>query len=58
MYTDLPDYGAMRLEATETACSDEALWIEQYILLGDRQTMQDYIDAAAKIHENQGELAE
>ena len=54
--TTLPDYGNLHLRETETACSEEAVWISQNVLLGTKKDMQDVIDSFQKVKENIKEL--
>jgi dTDP-4-amino-4,6-dideoxygalactose transaminase len=50
------DYAKYYLPETEKACYDEAVWIPQFVMLGEKQDMQDIADAIIKIKENIGEL--
>ncbi|HDP99756.1 MAG TPA: DegT/DnrJ/EryC1/StrS family aminotransferase [bacterium] len=50
------DYAAYHLPETEKACSEEAIWFPQSVLLGDENDMQDIVDAVIKVKENSAEL--
>jgi dTDP-4-amino-4,6-dideoxygalactose transaminase len=51
-----PDYRQVALPATDRACDDEAVWLRQSMLLGDRQAMDDIIEAILKIQRYRDEL--
>jgi perosamine synthetase len=51
-----PDYRQVALPATDRACDDEAVWIRQNMLLGNRQDMDDIIEAILKIQRYRDEL--
>ena len=51
------DFGALNLPETEKACADEAIWISQSVLLGEKEDMDDIVRAIAKIRERRQELA-
>ncbi len=51
-----PDYSVVALPATDRACDDEAVWIRQNMLLGDRQSMDDIVEAILKIQRYRDEL--
>jgi len=51
------DYNAYRLPESEKACYEEALWLPQFVMMGDETDMKDIVDAVTKIKENAGELA-
>ncbi len=51
-----PDYSSVALPATDRACDDEAVWIRQNMLLGDRQSMDDIVEAILKIQRYRDEL--
>ncbi len=50
------DYGEMNLPVTERACSSEAVWFTQNVLLGNRGDMDDIVRAVAKIGDHRDEL--
>ncbi len=50
------DYTKYHLPETEKACYDEAVWIPQFVLLGEKPDMKDIADAIIKIKENVSEL--
>ena len=50
------EYGSMHLPETERACSDEAVWFSQSVLLGSKEDMDDIIRAVSKIQERRNEL--
>lgn len=50
------DYTAYHLAETEKACFEEALWLPQFVMMGDEADMKDVVDAVVKIKENAGEL--
>jgi hypothetical protein len=43
---------------TDRACSDEAIWIRQNMLLGERQDMDDIAEAILKIQHYCDEVQE
>jgi dTDP-4-amino-4,6-dideoxygalactose transaminase len=43
------DYTAVSCPNAERACSEEAIWISQYVLLADTHDMQDIVSAVEKI---------
>jgi dTDP-4-amino-4,6-dideoxygalactose transaminase len=51
-----PDYSQVALPATDRACDDEAVWIRQNMLLGNRQDMDDIVEAILKIQRYRDEL--
>ncbi|WP_089936567.1 DegT/DnrJ/EryC1/StrS family aminotransferase [Candidatus Entotheonella palauensis] len=51
-----PDYRQVALPATDRACDDEAVWLRQSMLLGDRQDMYDIIEAILKLQRYRDEL--
>ena len=51
-----PDYSEVALPATDRACDDEAVWIRQNMLLGDRQDMDDIVEAILKLQRYRDEL--
>ena len=50
------EYGSMHLPETERACSAEAVWFSQNVLLGSKEDMDDIIRAISKIRERKNEL--
>jgi len=57
--THLPgteDYSKDSCPNTEKACYDEAIWLEQAMLLGDTDDMDDILTAVTKIKELSGKL--
>lgn len=54
---DLPvDYASMICPETEKACSDEAIWFTQNVLLGTQEDMDDIVKAIQKIKTHAKEL--
>lgn len=51
------DYGTMPCPNCEKLCSSQAVWIEQRLLLGTQQDMDDIADAFEKVYENRDQLA-
>lgn len=45
------DYGRVRCPVTEKACAEEAIWVGQSVMLGDRSDMNDIIAAVRKVQE-------
>src|SRR5215467_13338104 len=58
VYPDMPDYSKVALPATDRACTEEALWVRQSVLLGVRQDMDDLVTAIDKIQRHSDELQE
>ena len=52
------DYDGLHLPVTERACSSEAVWFTQNVLLGGRDDMDDIVRAIAKIGRHRDELGE
>lgn len=50
------NYTAIHCPNCERACTEEAVWIPQYVLLGDKKDMDDIVKAIVKIQENKHEL--
>ncbi len=50
------DYNKYNLPETEKACYEEALWLPQYVLLGEKEDMDDIVAGILKIKENAEEL--
>ncbi len=51
-----PDYREVALPATDRACDDEAIWLRQSMLLGERQDMDDIVETILKIQRYRDEL--
>lgn len=51
-----PDYCTVVQPVTEQACTAEAIWIRQNMLLGERQDMEDIVAAIQKIQRYSDEL--
>src|SRR5215831_15541714 len=58
VYSDVPDYSQVALPATDRACTEEALWVRQSVLLGERQDMDDIVAAIDKVRRYSHELPE
>jgi len=58
VYPQTPDYSQMALPATDHACVEEALWVRQSALLGERQDMDDVVAAIGKMQRYSHELQE
>jgi dTDP-4-amino-4,6-dideoxygalactose transaminase len=58
VYPHQPDYKAVALPVTDRACAQEALWIRQNMLLGERADMDDIVAAVLKIQRHADELQE
>lgn len=58
VYPDIPDYSQVALPATDRACAEEALWVRQSVLLGERQDMDDIVAALDKMQRYSHELQE
>lgn len=56
VYPDTPDYRQVTCPATDRACNEEAIWIRQNMLLGERQDMDDIVAAIYKIQRYSDEL--
>ena len=50
------DYKKVKLENTEKACFDEAVWLNQSTMLGEKEDMDDIINAITKIQRHADEL--
>ncbi|OQX85770.1 aminotransferase DegT [candidate division KSB1 bacterium 4484_87] len=50
------DYSKYKLPESEKACYEEALWLPQFVLLGEKEDMDDIINGILKIKENAQEL--
>jgi dTDP-4-amino-4,6-dideoxygalactose transaminase len=50
------DFGSCSCPASERACSAEALWLTQPVMLGEKSDMDDIVAAALKVRKNSGEL--
>jgi dTDP-4-amino-4,6-dideoxygalactose transaminase len=53
-----PDYKAVALPVTDRACAQEAVWIRQNMLLGERADMDDIVAAVLKIQRYVDDLRE
>jgi dTDP-4-amino-4,6-dideoxygalactose transaminase len=51
-----PDYRQVYHPVTERACTEEAIWIRQNMLLGERRDMEDIVAAIQKIQQYSHEL--
>ncbi len=51
-----PDYGAVRCPACEEVCGSQGAWMEQRLLLGSREDMDDIVRAFEKVHEGREAL--
>jgi perosamine synthetase len=47
----------VRCPNAERICRDECIWLEQNLLLGPREDMDDIARAFEKIHEHRAELS-
>jgi dTDP-4-amino-4,6-dideoxygalactose transaminase len=56
VYPHQPDYTAVALPVTDRACAQEAIWIRQNMLLGERADMDDIVAAVLKIQRYADEL--
>jgi dTDP-4-amino-4,6-dideoxygalactose transaminase len=56
VYPNVPDYNKVALPATDRACTEEALWVRQNVLLGERRDMDDIVAAIDKIQRYSYEL--
>ncbi|MGQ9617764.1 MAG: DegT/DnrJ/EryC1/StrS family aminotransferase [Candidatus Aminicenantia bacterium] len=50
------NYNDIHLPITENACYEEAIWLNQRVLLGEREDINDIVNAFIKIKENLDEL--
>ena len=50
------DYADFQCPVTERACTTEAVWLLQNLLLADRQGLEDIVRAVEKIRSNYQEL--
>ncbi|MFQ6083057.1 MAG: DegT/DnrJ/EryC1/StrS family aminotransferase [Candidatus Aminicenantia bacterium] len=50
------EYNYLSLPAVEKACYEEAIWLNQRVLLGEEKDLDDIIDAFLKIRENLSHL--
>jgi dTDP-4-amino-4,6-dideoxygalactose transaminase len=53
-----PDYRRVALPVTDHVCEQEAIWIRQNMLLGERSDMDDIVAALLKIQRSLDELGE
>jgi dTDP-4-amino-4,6-dideoxygalactose transaminase len=58
IYPEVPDYAQVHHAVTERACTEEAIWIRQNMLLGTRADMDDMVAAMDKIQRYSAELGE
>jgi dTDP-4-amino-4,6-dideoxygalactose transaminase len=58
VHPEPPDYSAITLPVTDRACNDEAIWIRQNMLLGERQDMDDVVAALLKVQQYCDEVQE
>ncbi len=56
VYPHAPDYSAIDLPVTARACTEEAIWLQQRMLLGTRRDMDDIVEALCKIQRHSDEL--
>ena len=56
VYPHTLDYGTVALPVTDRACDEEAIWIRHNLLLGDRQDIDDIVEAVLKIQRYHDEL--
>jgi dTDP-4-amino-4,6-dideoxygalactose transaminase len=57
VYPETPAYRDVAYPVTERACADEAIWVRQSMLLGDRRDMDDIVAAIRKVQRYSDELA-
>ncbi len=50
------DYDNIHLPITERACYEEALWLNQRVLLGEKEDMDDIVNGFLKLKENLDEV--
>jgi dTDP-4-amino-4,6-dideoxygalactose transaminase len=58
VYPEVPDYSRVAWPVTDRACTEEAVWIRQNMLLGERQDMDDIVAAVLKIQQYHDEIRE
>jgi dTDP-4-amino-4,6-dideoxygalactose transaminase len=58
VHPEPPDYSTVALPVTDRACRDEAIWIRQNMLLGERSDMDDIAEAILKIQQYCDEVQE
>jgi dTDP-4-amino-4,6-dideoxygalactose transaminase len=58
IYPHQPDYKVVALPVTDRACAQEAIWIRQNMLLGERADMDDIVAAVLKIQRYADDLRE
>jgi hypothetical protein len=58
VYRQTPNYHTVAHPVTDRACTGEAIWIRQNMLLGERRDMDDIVAAIGKIHRYRDELQE
>ena len=54
--SELPDYGEVRLPNCERICREAGVWLEQHLLLGSREDMDDIAEAFAKVYEHRDRI--
>jgi dTDP-4-amino-4,6-dideoxygalactose transaminase len=58
VYPHPVDYRSVALPVTDRACTQEAIWVRQNVLLGERADMDDIVAAVLKIQRYKDELQE
>jgi dTDP-4-amino-4,6-dideoxygalactose transaminase len=58
VYPHPVDYSTVALPVTDRACTQEAIWVRQNVLLGERADMDDIVAAVLKIQRYKDELQE
>jgi dTDP-4-amino-4,6-dideoxygalactose transaminase len=53
-----PDYRAVSCPACEAICASQGAWLEQRLLLGSREDMDDIVRAFEKVHEGRQAVGE
>ncbi len=53
----VPDYGAVRCPTSDLLCREQAVWLEQNLLLGTHEDVDDIARAFEKVHEHRGALS-
>jgi hypothetical protein len=56
VYPTLPDYHHVACPVTDRVCAEEAVWIRQNMLLGERHDIDDIVAAMCKIQQYSDEL--
>jgi dTDP-4-amino-4,6-dideoxygalactose transaminase len=52
------DYGGVRCPTSDLICASQAIWLEQHLLLGPREDMDDISRAFEKVHRHRNALRE